>query len=75
MSTNDNAAFRAVKSRTRLPTPAKYPISVETMELAFKFLARQLLHAHALYLRGEGKSSGMGVAQAIAKFLVSRPAR
>jgi hypothetical protein len=54
--------------------PAKYPISVETMELALKFLARQLFHAHALYLRGEGKSSGMGVAQAIAKFLVSRPA-
>jgi hypothetical protein len=57
-----------------IPDPAQRPVSASTMDLALKFLTRELAHAFAFYMKGASDSSGVKIAQAIAKYLVTRPA-
>jgi hypothetical protein len=63
---------------TELPArdrdPAPYPIDVDTLELAFKFLRRAGQHALALYLNRKGGSDAYELARDVAGFIVSRTA-
>jgi hypothetical protein len=58
-------------SDERLIDPAAYPVPVETLEMALRFLRRAQQHAFALYLNRFG-SETFTLAQDIARFVLAR---
>jgi hypothetical protein len=52
--------------------PAAFPVTLETMQTAAKFLERASLHANALYLDRKGGSEVWELARNVARFILSR---
>ena len=52
--------------------PAAYPVSLETLETALRFLRRESQHALALYLGRKGGSDGYELARNIARYVLAR---